>query len=160
MIIPKEYTVVRRIAHLAGINLLELKRNGIPVDDEGEATYSMYINPIIVEAGNREPHIHYRSSNYIRVGSEWLQNNLTDEEMAQWVALRLLGKLDPSTTCKDEFGNVANYGGEAVIPLSRDSDGKLGVYQNRGFLDKAIKGAVVNAAKIIVKNVLVGKIDA
>ena len=151
--VSKEYTVLLRLCKIAGYNT----PSWLPDNVEG-----FYAPSFVVKEGKESPYVMspYTQFDNVYVGSEWLQNNLSDEEMAQWVALRLLGKLDKPTIGKDKFGNVANYGGEAAIPLSRDSDGKLGVYQNRGFLDKAIKGAVVNMAKIIAKNILVGKIDA
>jgi len=108
MIIPKEYTVIRHIAHLAGVS--------IPIE---KISPIMYCTPIIVEEGNQSPHtLQYTST--IHVGSEWLQNNLSDEEMAQWVALRLLGKLDKLTKYKDKFSNIANYGGINEILMGSD----------------------------------------
>jgi len=118
MIVSKEYTVLLRLAELAGVIL--------PLDRSDDVIYMI---PIVVEKTGENriypPHLfpgHSYQQRVIYVGCEWLQNNLTDEEMAQWVALRLLGKLDKST---ELYGNAANYNGEATIPLKRNSKGEL-----------------------------------
>jgi len=120
MIISKEYTVISRLADLAGLGSHNVH---FTTSDDS----NMFVHSIIVEDGEQAPHPDVPIGIY--VGSKWLQNNLTDEEMAQWAALRLLGKLDKPTTCKDKFNNITYYGGEALLPLKRGSDGKLGVSQ-------------------------------
>ena len=132
MIVSKSYTVVLRIAKIAGVSPYTL----LPPLEEDD---KIFTHPIEVESNNQPPHIHYRAFPYksedcIRVGSEWLQNNLTDEEMAQWVALRLLGKLDKTPPYMVRGGYMdggspilSNYSSGATIPLKRDAGGILGV---------------------------------
>ena len=107
MIVSKEYTVLLRIANLAGVNL--------PIK---KTCSTMYVPSIVVENGDQPPIRAYQRTPYsnkvqydggvIYVGSEWLQNNLSDEEMAQWVALRLLGKLDkPAPHTGGMFNNTS-----------------------------------------------------
>ena len=96
MIVSNTYTVLLRLANIAGVFIQHELRDG----SERKITVPF----IVVEDGNLSPirgsqreydiNIFHYDYGVIYVGSEWLQNNLSDDEMAQWVALRLLGMLD------------------------------------------------------------------